>query len=619
MEAAQTPTRRERMKAFSAGLRSGFVRFAPFNVGAVLLAASLIWHSYIPWKERETTAGLLLISLACGACWGMLTALAARLALERRAVRRSLLNVLPVVGGVLATVAGTWFWYHVREGHVFYSLWRMIYFGGATALASAAVASLFGERNRLTLFGQVFQSAVFVAMISFVTMLGGFLCTEAYRELFFKTSRAYLEDVLIIVWCMVAPIFMAACLPRDDAPTERSRWYNVLFWFLTPLGLALVAILYAYIVKIVIRWEMPSGKMNWFASWAIAGYLFFWLSLRASRVRFFAFVARWGWTALIPVVVTQIVGIVIRYQAHGLTTPRMAGMVTLAIGIYALVLAALDRDAKSIFVVTAVAGIVFTVTPLNIVDIPMREQTARLRRMLARNGCLGSDGKLVVPEKPEIPLADAKMLVGAWRYLTDSVKYRPASTNAPTLRPGVWYRAAFAQDVLKAVVSRKKEGHLPSLLKINESKLVTDRSKRYTNHRFELEAPSELDIAGFSRMRREKWFTLELGQSQRRYYITVEDVPQTNRLVEAKTAYEVTEHIDRIVAATDAKLKWMNGQYNRYGLPRELALWPLNENLTLAVTQITFSIDTSRTNSFSGSVTGSLLIKSRSPVPAARK
>ena len=146
---------------------------------------------------------------------------------------------------------------------------------------------------------------------------------------------------------------------------------------------------------------MPSGKMNWFASWAIAGYLFFWLSLRASRVRFFAFVARWGWAALIPVVVTQIVGIVIRYQAHGLTTPRMAGMVTLAIGIYALVLAALDRDAKSIFTVTAVAGIVFTVTPLNIVDIPMREQTARLRRMLARNGCLGSDGKLVVPEKPE--------------------------------------------------------------------------------------------------------------------------------------------------------------------------------------------------------------------------
>ena len=49
MDATQTPTRRERLKAFFSGLRSGFVRFAPFNVGAVLLAAFLIWHGHIPW------------------------------------------------------------------------------------------------------------------------------------------------------------------------------------------------------------------------------------------------------------------------------------------------------------------------------------------------------------------------------------------------------------------------------------------------------------------------------------------------------------------------------------------------------------------------------------------
>ena len=110
-------------------------------------------------------------------------------------------------------------------------------------------------------------------------------------------------------------------------------------------------------------------------------------------------------------------------------------------------------------------------------------------------------------------------------------------------------------------------------------------------------------------MRRERYFTLEQGQSQQRYYITVKDIPQTNRFVEAKTAYEVTEYMDRIVSATDAKLKWTNGQYNNYKLPDELALWPLSSNLTLAVTKISFSLDLSRTNSFSGSVTGNLLIR----------
>ena len=600
---------KERLKSLLESLRRGFVRFAPFNAGAVLLAAFLIWRNHIPWKERET-AGLLPISLACGVCWGMLAALAARLALERRSARPRLLSVLPAVGGILATVAGAWFWYHVRDGHVFYYLWRMIYFGGITALASAAVANLFGTRNRLTLFGQVFQSAVFVAMISFVTMLGGFLCMEAYRELIFEFSNDLLSDVGTIVWCAVAPIFMAACLPREDVPTERSRWYNVLFWFLTPLGLVLVFILYTYIGKIVIRWEMPSGKMNWFASWAIAGYLFFWLSLRASRVRFFAFVARWGWAALIPVVVTQIVGIVIRYQAHGLTTPRMAGMVTLAISIYALVLAALDRDAKSLFTVTAVAGIVFTVTPLNIVDIPMREQSARLQRALARNGCLGSDRQLVVPANPEIPLDDAKRLVGAWRYVANSGRFRPTSTNAPTLRPGVWYRATFAQDVLKTVVSKRKDGDLPALLKIDESKLLaTSKSKPYTYNTFRLDDPGEMDITGFSRMRTRKSVALELGSGQHRYYITLKDISQTKQLVEAKTAYEVTEHIDRIVAATDAKLKWENGRSNHYRFPSRLACWRLTDNLTLAVEEIDINFRPTETNSFYGTVFGNLLIR----------
>ena len=67
--------------------------------------------------------------------------------------------------------------------------------------------------------------------------------------------------------------------------------------------------------------------------------------------------------------------------------------------------------------------------------------------------------------------------------------------------------------------------------------------------------------------------------------------------------------MDRIVSATDAKLKWTNDRYNNYKLSNELALWSLSSNLTLAVTKISFSLDLSRTNSFSGSVTGNLLIR----------
>ena len=170
---------KKKLADFIEMVRYGFVRFAPFNIGAVLLAATLMWWNHIPWKGRETA--VLPIAFAYGVCWGMLTALALRLALERRAARQWLQDIVPAVLGLLTVAIGTWFWYCVREGNVYYELWRMVYWGGITALAAAAMASLFGRINRLTLFGQLLQAATFVGMISFATMLGGFLCVEAYR------------------------------------------------------------------------------------------------------------------------------------------------------------------------------------------------------------------------------------------------------------------------------------------------------------------------------------------------------------------------------------------------------------------------------------------------------
>ena len=605
---------RKKLAVFIEMVRHGFVRFAPFNVGAVLLAVSLIRWNHIPWNERETA--VLPIALAYGVCWGMLTALAVRLSLERRAARQRLQNVVPAVLGLLTAVVGIWFWYCVREGNVYYGLWRMVYWGGVTALAAAAMASLFGKRNRLTLVGQLIQSASFVGMISFTTMLGGFLCVEAYRELIFKISGDCIEDVMIIVWCMIAPVFMAACLPRDDAPTERSRWFNVLFWFLTPLGIVLITILYVYIVRIMFE-GMPSGKMNWYASCALAGYLLFWLALRASSVRFFARVARWGWIALVPVVATQIVGIVIRYQAHGLTTPRMAGMVTLAIGIYALVLAALDRDAKSLFVVTAVAGLVFTVTPLNIVDIPLREQSSRLRRVLQQYGCLSADGVLSVPDKPDIPLKDAQTLVSAWKYLVNQYDHAETTTNVPPVRPGVWYRASFAQGVLAATHAARKNCDLSALLKIDESNFeLVHGSKRYkphyTSHYFHLDKHGMLNICGYAGMREVRSPEVIEESGGERYYLKFSGDVAT---LLTTNICDVTEYMNRIREATGAKTRWrVGGLHDSYRFAPELAIWPLANGVALVVTQISCSINTGSEKPFSGHVDGLLLVKPNHPL-----
>ena len=561
-------------------LRGGFVRFAPFNVLAFIWAESLICNNHIAHR--------MSISFAAGACWGMLFALATRLAVERRACRTTLKHALPAITGATMAALGAWFWYHVPQTDVGYSFWEMVYFGSAVSVASFAVAQLFGKRNAWTVFGRVLLAAVFVGLVSFAVFLGSILCIAAYDGLIAKVSRTVWGDMAILIWCFLAPVVMAAMLPKDNEPTEHPKAFTVLFWFLVPIGMALLAILYAYIVKIVLTWSMPSGTMNWFASCAVGGYLFLWLSLRCSRVRFFTFLARWGWAALLPVVATQIVGIVIRYNAYGLTAPRMAGMATLAIGIYALALAALDRSARSAFIALAVAGLVLTVSPFNILDVPIMQQTARLRAALERAECFAGGG-FSVPEKPNIAEKDAKIIDGAWRYLTERgqtfFRYTRENDGADSFRPrqGVWNRNTFTRDIAEAArkLSGQKRPDLPKMLKINSAKF-TERKRglpdsKTTSH-FSLDHDSgTVDIAGYT-----KFETVYpgFGYEDGRYFVALSQTDPTNRI-------DVTAHVKKLLGNSGAAADTADGNYHSYTLRAEDAVWKLAPDLAFVVTSLT--------------------------------
>ena len=567
-------------------LRGGFVRFAPFNVLAMIWAACLIWGNHVP--SRGAAAHRIPVSFAAGACWGMLFALATRLAVERRACRTTLTHALPAITGAIMAALGAWFWYHVPQMDVGYSFWEMVYFGSAVSVASFAVAQLFGKRNAWTVFGRVLLAAVFVGLVSFAVFLGSILCIAAYDGLIAKVSRTVWGDMAILIWCFLAPVFMAAMLPKDNEPTEHPKAFTVLFWFLVPIGMALLAILYVYIVKIVFTWSMPSGTMNWFASCAIGGYLFLWLSLRGSRVRLFALLARWGWAALLPVVATQIVGIVIRYNAYGLTAPRMAGMATLAIGIYALALAALDRSARSAFIVLAVAGLVLSVSPFNILDVPIMQQTARLRAALERAECFAGSG-FSVPEKPNIAEKDAKIINGAWRYLTERgqtfFRYTRECDGADSFRPrqGVWNRNTFTRDISETVrkLSGQKRPDLPKMLKINSAKFTERRrglpDSKTTNH-FSLGHDSgTVDITGYT-----KFETVApiFGYEGNKYFVALSQTNPTNRI-------DVTVHVKKLLGNSGAAADTTDGNYHSYTLRAEDAVWKLAPDLAFVVTSLT--------------------------------
>ncbi|MBP5285736.1 MAG: DUF4153 domain-containing protein [Kiritimatiellae bacterium] len=570
-------------------LRSGFVRFAPFNVLMAICASCLVWGNHVPLFKIETRR--IPVTLAAGACWGALFALAARLAVERRACRRAPAVALPAVAGAAMALLGAWLWHRMCETGAEQSLWGMLYFGGAVSIASLALAQMFGKRNAWTVSERIFLSAVFAGLVSMAAFLGLCLCISAYAALIARVSDTVFVDAVVLIWCTVAPMLTAAMLPKDNEPSGHSKAVAVLFWFLVPFGMALLAILYAYMARIVFAWSMPSGTMNWYASCAVGGYLFFWLSLRGSRVRMFAFLARWGWIALLPVVATQIAGIAIRYNAYGLTAPRMAGMATLAIGIYALSLAAFDRTARSAFVVLSVAGLVLTVSPFNILDVPIMQQSARLRSALERAGCF-ADGGFSVPEKLDVTENDAKIIDGAWRYLTERNRLflgcpaTDAGEDAVRFRQGVWNGNKFARDIAEAAgkqLSGQRRPNLPEMLGIDLAKCAEKRrdhpDSRTTCQFFLGDESGAVDISGYAKL---ETVAPVFSHEDGRYFIALSQRDPTNRI-------DVTAHVNKLLGNSGAMADMadISGDgYRSCTLRAEDAVWEIAPDMAFAVTSL---------------------------------
>ena len=215
-----------------------------------------------------------------------------------------------------------------------------------------------------------------------------------------------------------------------------------------------------------------------------------------------------------------------------------------------------------------------------------------------------------MPETVKIPLSDARTLVGASKYLAGVYAFNGLRTNALPVRAGVWYRSGLIRSVLGDTFAKRRDWNLPALLKIDENKLVKlDESKRTTGHDFLLGEREELDIRGFTAMRRMETYRLVCERGTGRYRIRIEGIlPSGND--SAGTSYDVTGFIDRIVKESGAKLKWRNGNYdNRYRLSPEQAIWRLSDDVSLAVIDLRITIPSLHPDSPRGNVKAVLLLR----------
>lgn len=99
-----------------------------------------------------------------------------------------------------------------------------------------------------------------------------------------------------------------------------------------------------------------------------------------------------------------------------MTTLRYASLICTFGGIFTLWLAFRRSSPERLYLLIAAVSLIFTLTPLNIIDVPLKEQAWRLERLLTENDML-VDG--IFTPKENIDDETRRAIVSAARYAED--------------------------------------------------------------------------------------------------------------------------------------------------------------------------------------------------------
>ena len=421
---------------------------------------------------------------------------------------------------VLPSAAVFLLFFFLVQGHEFTDerIWLQTV-GAALFFASVGFycleSSKDGERAFLTALFAAFEAGIVGSLFSVSLSI----CLLAFSSLIVSLETV-LEGTLYSVIVEFAFFFAGlqvflASLPVVGRGAEApSLFRSLLVRLLWPVYLILLLILYLYVAKIIYIWEMPVGMMNWFASLAILVFAFYFFSFagdgRHSLLQRFL---RWGFLLFLPILIVQAIGMWQRIEPYGLTSPRYASILCTLFGIGLLLLASLRRLPHAAFLVFGAMALIFSLTPLNILDFPLRTQEARFWSIIEANHMV-QDG--VAAENVSLSEMERVKLLSAMEYMME--RGQTEFLEQPGMR-----------DMLAALV---KEARKPEKVEYKDWA------------RFESPNPSYIPVAGWSkaytfdhRLVENGAIVIELGNGTEETYSVaafLEELKEYNRLQRGK-------------------------------------------------------------------------------------
>ena len=322
-------------------------------------------------------------------------------------------------------------------------------------LALAFLALFLLERtNKAPGLPALLFAAAFSIATSILLFLGLILCVAAFWALIVTDADGWLPETTYLFSGLIAyggwglAAFLGA-LPNTNARYEfPAATQKLLLYLFFPVYLLLLLILYLYVGKIIGAGEMPVGTMNWYASFALLGFAFFFGTLAAQeRLPLFSRFLKWGLLLFLPILAIQIYGVWLRYEAYGLTTLRYTSMICTFCGIYALAVAFLRRKPQQVYLCAAILALIFSLTPLNVVDVPLRSQEARLSQLLTEHSLI-QDGQII--KRDDTPPAVVDEIIDIAFYLEQDASPLAAAVfyaNFRHMRESFYFDSPYALEL----------------------------------------------------------------------------------------------------------------------------------------------------------------------------
>ena len=268
------------------------------------------------------------------------------------------------------------------------------------------------------LYSAVLFFGLSIALLSIDNLLGFDIKDIRYLQLWFLLVGIF------------NTLFFLARVPKigefEASVTDYPKALKVFAQYvLIPIVTIYILILYSYLIKILVQWELPTGWVaNLVLSFSIAG-IFSLLLLHPikddAKNNWIRFYSKLYYIGLVPLVVLLFVSIGTRISEYGVTINRFY-VATLAVwlaGVVIYFIISKSKNIKAIPISLAIIALGITFGPLSAFSVSERSQGGRISEILEMNDLLNERGT-VIKKESEAEFEVRSEISSIVRYMIDN-------------------------------------------------------------------------------------------------------------------------------------------------------------------------------------------------------